>query len=391
MSLTLEQVAARTAPPVKLGILDADVHPLRLREHLQSASGVLSYLPERWRRHAESWGVARAGFVGGERPTPREFGQRWDANPPSGGLPGSDPAFAAEQLLDTFEISGAVLNDLGAFGSSGLRGQPAGFSAAYCRALNEHRRDHWLAADSRWYASINLSYELPDAAVAEIEFCKTQMGPYNDRFKQVMLAPDNLRPPGHPSYWPIYEACEHFGLPVGFHVLTGNRLTPSGAPNYFFEQHGDYAAFNFPIVASYIFEGVFDRFPGLQVALVELGWSWALPLSARMDAAAAVLGGEVAHLRRRPSEYLRDHFWFGTQPMEEPEDPAHLRELLDSFFEAGLGDHLMYSSDYPHWDFDEPSVVPAWLTLDQRAAVLGGNASRLYGIDFLPDYGFPVA
>jgi hypothetical protein len=70
-----------------------DVHPLRvtaLREQMQAGSGVLAYLPERWRNHGAEVGVSRVGTIGGERPTQRELGTRWDAVPPGGGLPGSD-------------------------------------------------------------------------------------------------------------------------------------------------------------------------------------------------------------------------------------------------------------------------------------------------------------
>ncbi|MDQ7903895.1 amidohydrolase family protein [Phytohabitans sp. ZYX-F-186] len=394
MTTTLPDLDARpndqAGEPAKLGIIDCDVHPLKLREHHQRGAGVLSYLPERWRRHALEVGVARGGFAGGDRPRPREFGQRWDTETPSGGPPGSDPAFAAEQLLDRYEISGALLNDLGAFSSAGMKGQPAGFAAAYCRALNEHRRDNWLAQDPRWYASINLPYELPELAVREIEFCMEEMGEYNGRFKQIMLAPDNLRPPGHPSYWPIYEACEHYDIPVTFHVMTANRVTPSGGPNYYFEEHTDYAAFNFPLVASYVFEGTLDRFPSLKIVLVELGWSWALPLAWRLDAAQRVLGAEVPDLRKRPSQYLRDNFYFTTQPMEEPEENRHLDEVFEAFYESGMGEKLMYSSDYPHWDFDEPAALPRNLSPRRRAAVLGGVASELYGIPLLPGQGYPL-
>lgn len=391
MSVTVQERDRLTTTPIKLGIIDTDVHPLKLREHQQQGLGPLTYLPARWQRHAAEVGVARGPWVGGDRPRPREYGQRWDTETPSGGPPGSDPIFAAEQLLDKYEISAGILNDLGAFSSSGIKSQPAEFSAAYCRALNEHRRDNWLVADRRWHAAINLTFELPELAVQEIEFCKTQMGEYSDRYVHIMLAPDNLRPPGHPSYWPIYEACEHYGLPVAFHVQSGLRATPSGGANYYLEEHTDYAAFNFPLVSSFVFQGVFDRFPRLNIALIELGWSWALPLAWRLDAAMKVMGGEAAHLQRKPSEYIRDHFWFGTQPMEEPEDSAHLDGLYESFFAAGMGDHLMYASDYPHWDFDEPTALPAELSLERRAAILGGTASRLYGIDLIPDYGYAVS
>ena len=38
---------------------------------------------------------------------------------------------------------------------------------------------------------------------------------------------------------------------------------------------------------------------------------------------------EVPHLKRRPSEYVREHFWFTTQPVEEPDNARHLRTLID--------------------------------------------------------------
>ena len=38
------------------------------------------------------------------------------------------------------------------------------------------------------------------------------------------------------------------------------------------------------------------------------------------------------------------------QPIEEPDNPAHLNEIID-----WIGwDRLMFSTDYPHWDFDDP-------------------------------------
>src|SRR5690606_3884952 len=135
-------------------------------------------------------------------------------------------------------------------------------------------------------------------------------------------------------------------------------------------EHCDWAAYNFPLVSSLIFEGVFDRFPRLKIVLIELAWSWVVPLGWRMDRAYELMRNEVSHLTKRPSEYLRDHFWFTTQPMEEPEQPQWFDEVLEAFEVSGLGDKLMYSSDYPHWDFDEPSALPTTLTDDQRRRIL---------------------
>jgi hypothetical protein len=111
------------------------------------------------------------------------------------------------------------------------------------------------------------------------------------------------------------------------------------------------------------------------VALIESGFSWAPSLGWRMDREWQRMRKETPHLKRPPSEYLRQHFWFCTQPMEEPEEPAHLYDVLD-----WIGwDRMMFSSDYPHWDFDDPRQALSFkMTEVQRAGILRDNARALY-------------
>ena len=46
-------------------------------------------------------------------------------------------------------------------------------------------------------------------------------------------------------------------------------------------------------------------------------------------------------------------------------------------------DQLLYASDWPHWDFDAPSVIWDLPILDDDAKknILGENALRLFGLD----------
>jgi predicted TIM-barrel fold metal-dependent hydrolase len=46
----------------------------------------------------------------------------------------------------------------------------------------------------------------------------------------------------------------------------------------------------------------------------------------------------------------------------------------------------MYSSDYPHWDFDLPSRIYdlPFLDEEEKRAILGGNACRLFEIPEKP-------
>ena len=103
---------------------------------------------------------------------------------------------------------------------------------------------------------------------------------------------------------------------------------------------------------------------------LELGW--------RLDKHWMRMRDEVPHLTRPPSEYIREHFYVTTQPMEETEDPAH---VLDAMGWIGF-DSILFASDYPHWDFDDPAMaIPPGLGEDQRRKVFGGNARALYRLD----------
>ena len=63
--------------------------------------------------------------------------------------------------------------------------------------------------------------------------------------------------------------------------------------------------------------------------------------------------------------------------MENPDDPAHLAALLRSIKADKV---LMYSSDYPHFDFDAPTVIARHLPAEMHHRVFHANAARLYGL-----------
>ena len=75
----------------------------------------------------------------------------------------------------------------------------------------------------------------------------------------------------------------------------------------------------------------------------------------RLDANWLGLRSEVPWLNRRPSEILREHVRFTTQPLELIDGND---ELLFAMLEAvGAPDILCFASDYPHWDFDDPNQM----------------------------------
>ncbi|NMH99780.1 amidohydrolase family protein [Pseudonocardia acidicola] len=360
--------AAHGRPRPALGIIDCDVH-----NAVPNDAALRPYLPARWRDHMDHVGSRtfspyENGFVypkvgpGG--------GSRADAWPPSGALPGSDLPFMREQLLDRFGIDRAILNCL--YRAAEQRHEEYG--AALARAVNEWQVEHWLEQDARLRASITVTFESPEPAAAEIRRAAGHPG-----FVQVLLFPRTLAPLGRRRYWPIYEAAQECGLPVGIHFAstTGAPITSAGWPSFYIEDHTSMSVAFQAQVTSLILEGVFDRFPQLTVVLIEGGFAWVPPLMWRLDHLYHRLGAEVPDLQRLPSEYLRDRVRITTQPIEEPERPADLLDLID---EIGR-DILMFSTDYPHWDFDHPQrAFQTKLPPDVHTRIMRGNALDCYAL-----------
>ena len=48
----------------------------------------------------------------------------------------------------------------------------------------------------------------------------------------------------------------------------------------------------------------------------------------------------------------------------------------------GGTDRIMFSTDYPHWDFDDPrrALRASSCPPEARAQIFGGNAMALYGL-----------
>jgi uncharacterized protein len=103
-----------------------------------------------------------------------------------------------------------------------------------------------------------------------------------------------------------------------------------------------------------IFGGVFERFPDLMLVLSEYGVTWAGPMMWRMDRAWELGDHELAGLTRAPSETVRRSVRFTTQPLDEPPVQSQLHDALELMH---AGETLMFSSDYPHWDTDDPRVI----------------------------------
>ena len=96
-------------------------------------------------------------------------------------------------------------------------------------------------------------------------------------------------------------------------------------------------------VISLVCEGTFVKFPELRIVLIEGGFAWLPALMWRLDRSWRILHSEVPHLRRLPSEYIREHFWMTTQPMEEP--PMERAVVLETVKQIICGDRARRHGD----------------------------------------------
>ena len=97
----------------------------------------------------------------------------------------------------------------------------------------------------------------------------------------------------------------------------------------------------------------------------------------RLDRAWRTMRAAIPHLDRPPSEVIRERFWLTTQPFDSPERDEFLPQLLEHL---GMTDHILFSSDYPHWDRDDPArILPAAIIgKEAREQILRKNALRLF-------------
>ena len=363
------EISARARAGTRTGIIDCDIHPLP-----RNPNDIRRYLPRRWQEHHDRWGSHfRQPFAAGDvYPKVAPHISRRDAWPPGGGPPGSDLAFMAEQHLDPHGVEIGVLQVLSPTGSN-QRNQDYG--AALCSAVNDWQIAEWTGQDARLRGSLVVPQEDAPAAVAEIARHDGRRD-----FAQVAVAQRALEPLGRRRYWPIYEAAAERGLAIGIHTggNNGHPPTPGGGwPSFYAEQHHLIALGMQAILTSFVMEGVFERIPRLRLVLIEGGFSWLPALCWRLDALWRRLGSEVPHVRRPPSDYIRTHVWFSTQPMEEVEDPAELRQTID-----WVGwDRLVFSSDYPHWDYDDTRYAfPFRMSPEERQMIFRDNARAAYGL-----------
>jgi predicted TIM-barrel fold metal-dependent hydrolase len=135
--------------------------------------------------------------------------------------------------------------------------------------------------------------------------------------------------------------------------------------------------YTMPILVEMIFQGVFDRFPKLRLALVEVGVGW------------------IPHfLEMVDDRYWRNRHWTKTNVKKVPSEYFHDHCLATFIVDrAGVAvrhlvgvENMAWSTDFPHhgndWPYSRRTIeslfadVPA----EERRKIVCTNAARFWGL-----------
>jgi aminocarboxymuconate-semialdehyde decarboxylase len=242
---------------------------------------------------------------------------------------------------------------------------PPAQAAAWSRAQNEGLAATLAGAGGRHAGLATVPLQAPALAADELRYAVMRLG-----LRGAMVDPNALgRPLGDVSFDPFWAAAADLSAPVMLHPFLLEAVERFG--RHYLHNLVGYPFETTLAAGSLILGGALDRFPALDVVLVHGGGF--LPYHVgRFDRAHATRPEARADGAARPSGYLR-RFHYDTLVQSAPA-LAYLAKVVGS-------DRVLLGSDHPFWLGDpEPLRVvrEAGLAAESQAAILGGNAARLF-------------
>jgi len=241
-----------------------------------------------------------------------------------------------------------------------------------CWAYNRWLTEKVLPeSDNRFYSMLSLPFADPEASLRQIEAFgdRKHVGGFMVTTVRNMAVHDN-------AYMKCYRAMEERGLVLSFHSGPNWAEPIFKTCNRFLAVHAlGFSWYNVLHLTNWVVNGMGERFPKLPVIWTESGLAWIPFLMQRLDHEYLLRPSECPLLKKMPSDYMRD-MYYSSQPMER----VDMKALECTFRMINAETHLLYSSDYPHWDFDLPSTIYDLPFLSEKAKhnILGGTAARLF-------------
>ena len=186
------------------------------------------------------------------------------------------------------------------------------------------------------------------------------------------IAPQGSKSFTHPDFDPIWAKIQDADMAITIHVGTDGGWDP--VPRSFYNNGGsvpEHAQGDAPrdaiaymgiqynaelFLAAMIFDGVFHRFPGLRVAVVELGASWIVSWMKHLDQAYRAFRRlqDLSQVKMQPSEYVQKHI----------KVTPFAGEDIGWLLTTQAQDLLLFASDYPHHEGTDDPIGRFEKTMD---------------------------
>jgi uncharacterized protein len=248
-------------------------------------------------------------------------------------------------------------------------------SAAVCRGFNNWLGDFCAADPARLKATAILPLQDVTLAVEEARRSVRDNGAVSLVLNN---NPVNGRPWYDRAYDPLWQEAERLRVPVTFHGIQLAYQEHLG--RRFLDNFAMIHAVAHPVesmlaIGSLLTGGIFERFPGLQVAFLEAHASWVPSWLWSLDERVEKFNDDQQFpLKMPPSEYFKKHCFVAVDPEEA---------LVKHTIEVLGDDNIVISTDWPHDDSAYPRAIETFLSLDSlsddsKRKILWENCARLY-------------
>ena len=248
-------------------------------------------------------------------------------------------------------------------------------ATSLARLTNDRMADAVKKHPHRFDALAACAPQDPAAAAREIERAVKQLG-----FKGALI---NSHTKGEyldeEKFWPILETLDALKVPLYLHP---NTPVPQMIQPYL--KHAlETATWGFSAETSLhalrlVMGGIFDRFPNLKLVLGHSGEGLPLWLD-RIDDRYTFFSshdaqGIVPRIRRKPSEYIREHMIMTTSGQNFTQPVMFITQVMGS-------DNILYAADYPYESMATRKAIDALPIADgDKRKIFAENTKRVFNL-----------
>jgi aminocarboxymuconate-semialdehyde decarboxylase len=252
-------------------------------------------------------------------------------------------------------------------------GRERDLAAQIVKLQNEKLAQLCASKPDRFAAFASLTLQAPDLAVQELETAVKKQGLKGAAIGGVVNGVEF----SDPKFNPVWAKAEELGVPLFIHPQGVPELSKRLAGNGWLGNTIGNPLETTIALSHLIFEGTFDRFPGLKVIAAHGGGF--LPSYADRSDHACLVGPKGCNpdvkLKKKPTEYLKQIYFDSL--IFEPEAIRHLVAQVGA-------SQVVMGSDYPYpWELHPVDRIFAAASLsdDQKADILGRTAAKLFSFE----------